>query len=389
MKYPFLMLALSLIVALNAQSAGSLAFSLPQNMDPAFEYYSLNYLGSKSLGRGHSSVSIAGTEEAILANPAAYKADAASIYLEMLIKPPSKTLIYQKENEFSSPIPFGIAAYGGKLLPGFSWGAAYSIPKIMRLSSIDIELNQGGDLHSRYPFYSLHQATANLAFHHGAINLGLNLHAQLHHIDDLAIMRSFASIRENKFTLRPQLGFLYDADSWGLGATFMSPTKVDWDMRLTSYNGKLPGVASLGGRYQAGKHGLSAQVDWENTSSVHPKYQDRFNIKAGYETQHKAMDLRLGYIFHPGIYSGFYQIPTVNSAYADTSIWWADVPMGGKIAKNDQHFITAGLGRTFKNIEFNLAFAYQIVGIEPMSQISISTTINPDLLKRKKHPVEK
>lgn len=390
MRYTFIIIALILAAGLGAQAADSLSFSLPQNMDPVFDYFSLSYLGSRSLGRGHSSVSYSGGEEAILANPAAYRAHRPSIYLELLVKPPSKTNIYQGESDFSAPLPVAVGALGGRLAQKFTWGAAYSLPKIIQLNSVDVELNQGGYYHSRYPLYCLHQATGNIAFHQGTINLGLNLHGQFHYIDDLAVMRSFASIRKTKFMLRPELGFLYDQANWGVGATLMPSAKVDWDMDVVKFNSKLPALASLGARYQMGKHSVSAQADWENTSIVHPEYKDRLTLKAGFESRYrKGLTYRLGYIYHPGVYEGFYTMPTVTVAHADTSIWWEDVPAGGKIAKNDQHFFTVGLGTSTKYVDFNLALAYQLIGPEPMSQVSVSASINPDIFKRKKPLVTK
>lgn len=390
MRNTLIIITLLLATGLGAQAADSLHFSLPLTMDPVFDYFSLSYLGSKSLGRGQSTVSFTGGEEAILVNPAAYKADKSNIYLELLVKPPSKTKIYQMESDFSAPSPLATVALGGKLVPMFTWGAAYSLPKIIQLNSMDIEMNQGAYTHSRYPHYSLHQATGNLAFHLGALNLGLNLHGQFHYIDDLPILRSFASIRKTKFMVRPQAGFLYDKDNWGVGATYMPQANLDWKMDVINYNSKLPALATFGARYQGGKHGVSAQADWENTSIVHPDYKDRLTLKAGYEiTNRKGTKYRLGYIYHPGIYSGLYTIPTVTIAHADTSIWWNDVPSGGNIPENDQHFLTAGLGTSTKYVEFNLALAYQIIGAEPMSQISFSASLNPDIFKRKKpHPAK-
>lgn len=419
MRNTLIIIALILATGLGAQAADSLHFSLPLPMDPVFDYFGLSYMGSKGLGRGHSVVSFTGGEEAILANPAAYKAASSNIYLELLVKPPSKTNIYQKGSDFSAPLPISTVALGGELLPMFTWGAAYSLPKVIRLNSMDIPLNQskefrgrhplsgsgqntsnlafgaanpnlGTNVHSRYPLYCLHQATGNLAFHLGPLNLGLNLHGQFHYIDDLPVLRSFASIRKTKFMLRPQAGFLYDKANWGVGATYMPQASLDWDMDVISYESKLPALATLGARYQGGKHGVSAQADWENTSIVHSDYKDRITLKAGYETtSRKGTTYRLGYIYHPGIYSGFYTIPTVTTAFADTSIWWQDVPTGGKIPKNDQHFLTVGLGKNTKYVNFNLAFAYQIIGAEPMSQVSLSAGINPEIFKRKKpHPAE-
>ncbi len=386
MRHTLIIIALVLATGLCAQVSDSLSFSLPLAMDPVFDYFSLSYLGSRSLGRGHSSVSYSGGEEAILANPAAYKANRSSIYLELLVKPPSKTNIYQSESDFSAPLPVSIGALGGWLSQKFTWGAAYSLPKIIQLNSMDIDVNQGGYLHSRYPLYCLHQATGNLAFHQGALNLGLNLHGQFHYIDDQPILRSFASVRETRFMVRPELGFLCEKESWGVGATYMPPAKVDWHMDVIKFNSKLPGLASLGARYQLGNHGISAQADWENTSIVHPKYEDRLTLKAGYEASNrKGLKYRLGYIYHPGIYDGFYNIPTVTIAHADTAIWWNDVPAGGKIAENDQHFFTAGMGVNTKFVDFNLAFAYQLIGPEPMSQVSVSASVNPDIFKRRKH----
>lgn len=383
MKHIFILIALLFMAGLYAQSADSLLFALPQNMDPVFDYYSYNFLGTQSMGRGHTGVGSSGTEEVILVNPAAYKAIKPSLYLEILIKPPSNSNIYPGENEFSSPVPFGMVALGGKLKSKFTWGAALSMPKSIRFSSMDVELNQGGDLHSRYPQYSLHQATANVAFHHGAYNLGLNLHAQLHYIDDLAVLRSFASIREYKLTLRPQAGFLYDKDAWSVGLSYTPQSKLKWEMDLIDFDSKLPALASIGGKIQNKQDSYHAQLDWQGNSSLEAKYKDRISIKAGYETTRKELDYRIGYIYRSQAYSGFYKIPNANVAHADTSIWWQEVPKGGYIKDNSQHFITAGLSRRFKFGSFDLGFIYQIIGAEPMSQIGLSSTLFLDVFRRK------
>jgi len=389
MKQLCLFVLLMLATLLMGQAADSLSFPLPQNMDPVFEYYSRNYLSTSALGRGNTGVAAQGGVESILANPASYLIDRSAVYGELLIKPPVNTSIYPGENNFISPVPFGMVATGGNLTDDLTWGAAYSLPKTMVMDAFNVEMNLGSYLLTRYPVYNLHQLSANLGLHIGELNLGLNVHNQFHYISDFTVLRTFERIREYKYVLRPQMGAVWSGNKLNLGFSYTPQSQFNWDLKYVQYETALPGEMSVGASFRDANRTYHVQVDWENTSILSAEYKDRFVYKAGFEAAVRKFKYRLGYIYRPEIWHGDYKLPVNTTAHPDTSLWWNFVEAGGSVPENDQHLATAGLSWYFKDGSINLALLYELVGPAQMAQISAGLSLNFDVFKRRKHPAEK
>ncbi|HNZ06793.1 MAG TPA: hypothetical protein PKI63_03285 [Candidatus Cloacimonadota bacterium] len=389
MKHFSLLILLLIASALSAQAADSLNFSLPQNMDPVFEYYSRNYLSTRSMGRGTTGVASLGGVESVLANPASYQIDRDAMYMELLIKPPVSTAIYTGDNNFKSPVPFGLVAAGGNVTDDLTWGAAYSLPKSLVMDAFNLEMNLGGYLHTRYPVYNLHQLTANLGLHIGELNLGLNVHNQFHYISDFTVLRTFERIREVKYLLRPQMGMLWNTQKLNLGFSYTPQSPFNWDLKYVMYETSLPGEASVGLSVRDANRRYNLEMDWTDTSILNSHYKDRYTYKAGFEADVRKFTYRLGYLYRPQIWDGLYQLPVNTTANADTALWWDDAALGGRVPANDQHLATAGLSWFFKDGCINLGLLYEVSGPAQMAQVNASLGLNFDVFKRRKHPAEK
>lgn len=384
MKNCLLFTLLFLAAGLMAQGADSLSFALPQNMDPVFDYFSLNHLSTASLGRGTTGVSCQGGASSILANPASYLMDRSSVYAEMLIKPPVETHIYPSDHNFNSPVPFGMVAAAGNLSDDLSWGIAYSMPKSMVWDAFVVNMNMGDFQLVRYPKYYQHQFTANIGVHIGELNLGLNLHNQLHYIDDFTVLRSFEQIREVKYQMRPQFGALWAANRFNAGISYTPRMHLDWDLKYAHYDLSMPGTLSAGLSLREGIRRYVVEADWEDSSVLNDQYKDRLSLKAGYEATSRKYTYRLGYLYRPQIFSGNFKLPMNTTAHPDTSMWWDSVARGGRIPKNDQHLITAGFTWPFSYGAINLGMLMEVAGPTKMAQIGGSLELNLDYFRRKK-----
>ena len=387
-RYCLLILVLT-ATAMMAQATDSLSFAHPQNMDPVFEYYSRNYLSTKALGRGYTGVASQGGVESVLANPASYLIDRSALYAELLIKPPVNTGIYTGENNFTSPVPFGMVAAGGNVTDDLTWGAVYSLPKSMVMDAFNVEMNLGGYLLTRYPVYNLHQLTANLGLHIGELNLGLNVHNQFHYYSDFTVLRTFERIREAKYVLRPQFGVLWNGPRLNLGFSYTPQSKLDWDLKYVQYDSSLPGDMIVGASLKDSNRRYHLEMNWENTSILHPEYKDRLVYKAGFEADVRKVTYRLGYMYRPEIWHGDYVLPINTTAHPDTALWWNFVATGGEVPKNDQHIVTGGFSWYFKDGSINVGLLYEIAGPAQMAQLSASLGLNFDFFKRRRHPAEK
>lgn len=387
MKQIAFLIIMMMASALMAQASDSLSFSLPQNMDLVFDYFSRNYLATESLGRGGTGVASMGGVESILANPASYFMDRSAIYGQLLIKPPVRTHVYEGYNSFVSPVPFGMVAAGGNLTDDLSWGLAYSMPKSIVLDAFRVNMNMGDSQLIRYPIFNQHQLTANFGVHIGELNLGLNVHNQFYYISDFTVLRTFEQIREVKYLLRPQVGALWNTNRINLGLSYTPESKLDWDVKYVKYDTSLPDELSAGISIRDNNRKYMLELDWENSAILHEDYKDRLTLKAGFESKGRKYIYRLGYIYHPEIWHGAYKIPVNETAHPDTAMWWDSVNPGGEVPKNDQHLLTAGLSWPFQHGSLNLGFLSEVSGPSKMTQISASVNLYLDYILRKRNPL--
>lgn len=383
MKRLLIPVMLMMGLGLAAQAADSLDFPMPQFINPIYDSFSRNYLSTMAMGRGNTGIAMQGGAESILHNPASYKPDKASVHLEMLIKPPVKTDSYGVEDRFTSPVPFGMLALGGKVAGGLTAGLAYSLPKTIQYDDFDILMNLGAYFLQRYPTFNLHQITANLGYHMENLHLGVNLHNQIYYQSDVTILRSFESITDARYILRPQFGLLYKTDLGGIGFSYTPEQKIDWDLKFVQYDTVLPMNLGAGISLQSGGNRVTADLEYENFGAMSDSYSDRLGIKAGIEKDIRKFTYRFGYMYVPEVYSGFFRLPENVSATPDTSMWWDNVATGGNIKENTQHFVSFGFSWRHQDGSINAAILQEVAGRVPLTQINLSLSLYLSSFRRK------
>ncbi|MDY0111445.1 MAG: hypothetical protein WC179_01285 [Candidatus Cloacimonadaceae bacterium] len=389
MKKGCLFLLLLVIGFLFAQP---IEFPQPQFINPIFDSFTRNYVSTSAMGRGYTGITIPGGVDNALLNPAAYLPDKAALHLELLAKPSIRVDFYAAQDtstgynmtandRLTSPVPFGIFAVGSSLGDHFSYGFLYSMPKTVRMDDFSIATNMGLSLILRYPTFNLHQITANAAFHHNQFHLGVNLHNQFYYLGDVTFLRTFDRVRDTKYILRPQFGFLYTGNNLNAGFTLTPPQNVIWDLSYVEYDTKLPLNLSGGLAYKNNGTQLAAEIEYEQCSAIYDEFKDRYTFHLGAEKRINQFTYRLGYIYHPEVWHGDYLLP---DAAADTvSIWWDKILPGGTVNQNTQHILTGGFSWHHKDVNVNLAGLVNVANTAPISQISLSIDLYFSAFKRK------
>ncbi len=373
-------------LSLLAQSSDSLDFPQPQFINPIFDSFSRNYTSTSAMGRGHTGIAITGGVDNVLQNPAGYAPDAASLHMEMLVKPPVNVTYYGEEDRMTSPAPFGMVGAGGNLARNITGALIYSLPKSMQLDDFSVEMNMGYYVLTRYPTFNLHQVTANAAWHGDNLHVGLSLHNQVYYLSDIIFLRTFDRMRVGKYILRPQLGLLYTGDNFNAGLSVTPQQDASWDLRYVSYDTKLPLDMVVGGAYKVNNGQYTAEVEYEQTSAISGEFSDRWTVRVGAEKTVRRFTYRAGYIYHPEVWHGAYKLPVNTTATADTALWWNDVAVGGYVSKNTQHLITFGTSWTHRSGKVNLAFLLDVGGQAPVAQVNASLDLYFSAFKKKNAP---
>lgn len=374
-----------------ALAAQPLEFPQPQYVNPIFDSFTRNYISTSAMGRGHTGLAIPGGVDNVLKNPAGYRPDKASLHLELLVKPPVDSEIYaladtsvyyqMTPETMNSPVPVGIIGGGGKIGPNFTYGLLYSLPKSIKVDNFGVEINMGYGLIQRYPSFYLNQITANAAWHKDDFHVGLNLHNQIYQLGDVTFLRSFERIRDTKYVLRPQLGLLYSGETLSAGLSVVPQQNVDWDLKFAQYETVLPLNIAVGGAYSKNDATFTAELDYEQCSALSDAFNDRYSIRLGVEKTIRRYTYRAGYIYHPQVWNGFFNIPDAQSD--TTSIWWNAVLPMGEVGKNNQHLITIGSTWSHPDVRVNLAGLIDVAGQAPVAQVNVSVELFFSAFKRK------
>ncbi len=383
MKKHFLsIICLALSMVLMGQAI-PLDFPLPQYMNPIYDGFSRNYVNATAAGSGYTGVSKPGRVEQILLNPAGYLIDDATMYVNMNVKPPISEMDYRAEARYSSPIPFGMIAYGFGIGPKLNAAIAYSMPKSLILDDFSIILGQGASLLQRYPTYNLHQFTANLGYHSENLHVGLNLHNQLHYLDDIIIHQTFDRVKKYTYVLRPELGMIYETRHLNFGFTGMPEQNISIDTPYVDYDSVLP--MTLGGEitYKHENRNFSIGAEYEQSSSVSDSFDDRLRLRGGYDVRVGKFTYRCGFMTNPGVYKGDFLYPQNPSSSEETAYAWNEVPTGGNIGDTDQYMLTGGFTYHHKDGTINLSLVKDLAGNFPITQINLAVSVYLSSFKRK------
>jgi len=371
-------------VGLSAQTGDSLNFPQPQFVNPIWDSFSRNYLGSSAMGRGYTGVGLPGGVDNVLLNPAAYHPDRGTLHLELHVKPPVEAEYYAPGDRFTAMAPFGVIGIGGILKGSFTGSLLFAQPKTLRLDDFSVDMNLGAYRLIRYPTFNLHQITANAAWHSSAFHVGLNLHNQIYYLSDVSFLRTFERIRQGKYFLRPQFGLLYTGRNLNAGLTLTPPQNAVWDLKYAEYDTVLPLNAALGLTFKLNDTRFNAELDFEQTSAITDQYSDRYTMRLGAETTIRRFSYRAGYIYQPEAWHGYYRLPVNTTATADTAIWWNDVPSGGYLKPNNQHLVTVGASWHHRDVHLNLGILMDVAGQAPVAQVNASMDLYFSAFKNKK-----
>lgn len=386
MKTPRTIILLLLVLisaSWGAQTTEGLQMVLPQFSNPFYDSFSRNFIGTVAAGRGYTGVANLGDISGFSLNPAANLPDSVKIIFDINFKPGISAEGYQTEANYTSPNPVGLFAVGMGLSRNISAGVVYSVPKGIKLDDYSMFTNQGASLVQRFPSYYLHQITASVGYHRGPAHLGLNLHNQLHYVDDPIFLRSYDRIRDLKYAMRIQPGILYEFSNFNLGLSATLPTKFDWDQKYEVYEMKLPLKASTGICYNSSRFALSAEAEMEQFSKVDDAFDDRYTLKAGFEKYEGWLSYRLGYIYSSEVFSGKIMLP-IDEHSEDNNPAWDDVPESLIVKSNEQHFATAGLSYLHKDGAINVALLHSFSPDARQTQVNLSLSFYLSAFTRKR-----
>ena len=356
---------------------------LPQFTNPYYDSFSRNYNGTSAVGRGYTGVAVLGGIDNALLNPASVLPETGTTLVEMNIKPSIEADGYPMYASYISNVPIGMFAICAKIAGKFSAGVLYSNPRSITLEDFSFYTNQGQNMVQRFPTYNLHQATAMVAYHSGPLHLGLNLHNQIHYIDDPIFLRSYDRVKDYKYNLRVQPGFLYELTNLNIGFTMMPPSQFDWDLKYANYDAVLPLWIAGGVQYHNAQYGIAAEGEWEQNSEICNSFDDRYTFKAGLEKYSGDLVYRFGYHYCSNVYSGMIPL-AVNYTNPDSSNAWNSVPDRVYIKDNAQHSLTAGCSYYYKYGSLNLAVMQVIVGDIRKTQVNLSLGFYLQKIFRKK-----
>ena len=368
---------------LSAQTSPGLTLPLPQFSNPFYDSYSRNFTGTAAAGRGYTGAAVLGDVSGVLLNPATVLPDSAQLALEFNIKPPVDAEGYIYSARYTSPVPFGMLALNGRLSNHFGVGIVYSMPKSLKLYDFSVLINQGNDIVQRFPSYNLHQVSANLSYHQGAWHAGLNLHNQIHYIDDPIFMHTYDRISDYRYSLRIQPGWAYSSKHLNLGASLMPATKFTWDQKYTSYDAVLPLWATAGLNLHSPNYSLLIDAEFEQQSAVSDSFNDRLSLKAGVEKRQGRICYRLGYMYIPEVFSGLIRLPENVSASADSSLFWEGVSPTLLIPENSQHFVSLGFSYYHPGGSINAALVQSLASEASKTQVNLSLSLYLNSFKRK------
>ena len=382
-RFCMIMILLAMTGILFGQSNDGLQLSQPQFSNPFYDSFARNFTGTIAAGRGYTGVATMGDISTLCLNPATNLPDSAKIVAELNIKPQINADGYVTEASYTSLAPLGLVAVGMGIGHGFSAGLAYNNPRSIRLDDFSMFKNQGAAIEQRFPAYYLHQFSASLAHHRGPLHLGLNLHNQLHFVDDNIFWGSYDRVREYAYSLRIQPGIIYETSAVNLGLTGTLPSSFNWDLRHADYKVKQPLELSAGVAYTTSRMSLAAEAQWEQTSKVDEAFDDRLSLKAGFEKYLGWLSYRVGYMYIPEVFSGEISLPVDESMEADPSPDWDSVPDSLIIETNNQHYATLGLSYMHRDGAIHLALVQSLSNKAPHTQVNLSLSFYLHSFRRK------
>ena len=379
-----LLVAIALSVATISAQQDSLNFPAPQYMLPIYDHYSENHLNAEAMGRGFTVMAYPGKVENAVNNPATLSGEKSYLYMELTIKPPVDEFNKEADRFYTSPIPFGMFGFSGRLYDKLLGAVSYNVPKSIYYDNFTVEIGQGADAVTRYPKYVLHQVTGTVSYPLGNWRLGLNLQNQLHAFEDITVFHTFERLDKVYYVARLQPGVFYKWNDLSCGAAFSLPTSTKMDIRYVEYDVTLPLKISAGANYEYTNNKFLAELEWEQFSEMSDRFDDRLTLKLGYEKRIRDITYRAGLNSVPGIFTGAYRLPLLETENIEQLHWWYAVPRGGYIDDTDELYLTAGFSYNFKGGKISFGLMQDVIGKVSTTQFAMSMGFDLETLKGRK-----
>ena len=385
-RYFTLILVLFCSLLAAAKPDTLISLKMPIFASPVYGFYADNFLGAQAAGRGYTGTSVFSDLGGGLLNPASLRADSTRLYLEANVKPGLAAERMKYFAHYEYPVPLGLAGFSFPLGSSLSAALYYNCPTAIELQDFSVDVIQGADIWSRRPKYYLNQGSLSLAWHQNeALHFGLSLHNQWHYIDDPLFVNTWDRIRDTKYRLRIQPGFIWGNDTRGIGISGTLPTKIHWDQRYEVYDYHLPLEVNAGGHYTYQDTRLIVESQYRPEKINHEAFRDYLAFKVGAEHFLGGNVFRAGYFYNPSVFYGDIRLPE-NPFAEEDDFFWADTEHFLRVSNSNQHYLSVGYSRYFKRGDLNLALMHAYGGRQPRTQLNLGLSLYTSVFTNPRQP---
>lgn len=390
-KVMIVLILLSLIVSF--VSAKTIKMVAPEFMQSNFDAYSYNYINAKTTGMGNTGVATFGGIQYSLKNPASFKTENLSLYVEALFKVEADELAEYEEFEqdynsrddefeyivergnqnYVSKIPFGIIGFGKKMAKNLNVGLSFSQANSITYDNFSRKTAGDNTQVIREPTYYNWQTALTTSYQIADFSLGLNIINNTYQFNEYRLEGSYEvkNFTENLIRFKP--GIIYGKNNWSVGFSYLLPAEKQIDCTSDtimfsydstsvkeglSFDTKLPSKLTTGFTYRYREYLFQTDLEYDFTSQQSSHFDDRIKYGIGLQKDMGAYRLRGGFLYSSGIFSGAFDNPYVYNSdaqqYYDKYIIEVD--------KEKDFWLTAGAGWKTKYVDIDVSLMKDVIG---------------------------
>ena len=349
---------------------------------------------------GNTGVAVQGGIENALVNPATFRGGKFQLYMEGIAKGSvtemNRYYPFEEEEEeggtlrldpvdrqkFETGIPAGMIGFGFSAADYLSLGASISIPQTIRYNVLGRMLPTGAFV-DRFPSMNNYQTTFTMTGHiDERLNVGLNVIYNYYTFNDVRLIAPhFDRVSFNQGVFRFQPGILYSTNRISVGASYKFAAEEEigvgnQEPYYQVYDTHFPAVLETGLAYNYSDDvTIALAFEYEQTSNQYEGFDDRLKLKLGIEKRFDDYQIRGGLVSIPGIYEGAFAIPEDDDTPEGDFIFDPLPYDYGVVGKTDQLLITGGFTYFMRDVDFNLAFAKDVLQNFDLFQIVLSVNI--------------
>ncbi len=387
---------------------GDGVFIAPDYLASFYDYYTLNWLNTRSLGMGNSTVGVVGGIQNALLNPASLRARGLKVYVEAHIKDNvreknhyikeeeqldgslKRIKLPDERNYLDSNIPAIHLGLSYSPRENISLGGSFSMPQMVRYNLFGRFLKTGA-YYDRYPTMINYQTMLTFNKHFYSLNLGLNAIMNYYSFSDVRVENTYdrVSFGEALFSFQP--GILYQHHNFSIGATYKLPAERTFEVGnipakiYHKYEDvTLPGQLELGAAMRFQNYLFSGAVNYEQTSDQYEEFDDRVTVKMGADIDMEQFYVRAGFIYFPQVYSGRHDVISGERLTGADNPFEFDVQYDYlEVVESDMLLLTAGFTYPLpQGVDFSMGAAADISGNVGLFQLSVSFDIKIEQIIR-------